>query len=55
MRDVQALQETGGAARTFQELAEHVRSSQEEYAAKGVDLEGKIYGEIHLKIAKIKP
>ena len=47
LRAVQAHQDVGGTARTFQELADHVRSSEEEYAAKGGDVMGEIDGEIH--------
>ena len=47
LRAVQAHQEVGGTARAFQELADHVRSSQEEYAVKGGDVMGEIDGEIH--------
>ena len=49
---MQVHQEVGGIARTFQELADHVRSSYEEYAAKGSDVVGEIDGEIHSKMAK---
>ena len=44
---VQALQEVGGTARTFQELVYHVRNSYEEYAVEGGDVMGEIDGEIH--------
>ena len=47
LRAVQAHQEVGGTSRTFQELADHVISSSEEYAAKGGDVMGEIDDEIH--------
>ena len=53
LRDVQSHQEVGGDARTFQELADCVRSSSEEYAAKVGDVAGELYGEIHSKMEKI--
>ena len=52
--DVQAHQEVGGTAHLLQELADHARSSQEEYAAvKGGDVAGEIDCEIHSKMVKI--
>ena len=51
---VQVHQEVGGTDHTFQELADHVRSISEEYAAKGSDVVGVIDGEIHSKMAKMK-
>jgi len=40
LRALRAHQEAGGTARTFQELADQAKSSQEEYAAKGGDAAG---------------
>ena len=54
MRAVQAHQEAVKTARTFQDLADNSRSSQEEEYAKGGDVAGDIDGEIHLKMAKMK-
>ena len=51
---MQAHQEMGETARTFQELVGFVRISQEEYAAKGGNGVGLIDYEIHLKMAKMK-
>ena len=51
---VQAHQEVGGDAPLLQELADHARSSQEEYAAvKGGDVAGEIDSEIHSKMVRI--
>ena len=44
---MQAHQEVGGTTCTFQDLADDVRSSWEEYAAKGGDMMGDIDGEIY--------
>ena len=51
---LQVHQEVGGVACIFQDLADHVRSISEEYAAKSSDVVGEIDGEIHLKMAKMK-
>ena len=49
---MQIHQEVGGTARTSQDLAGHVISSQDEYAAKGGNVAGEIDGEIHSKTAE---
>ena len=43
----------GGIARTYQELADHVRSIEEDYADKGSDTVGEIDVKIHSKMAKM--
>ena len=54
LRTVQGASRGGGTARKFQELNDHVRSSEEEYAAKGGDVVGGIDSEINSKMAKMK-
>ena len=53
MRDLQAHQKMGEAARTFQDMADRTRISYEEYATKGGNAAEEIDGEIHSKMAKI--
>ena len=52
MRDLQAHQEVGETACTFQDMDDRARISQKEYAAKGGNVVGGIDGKIHSKMAK---
>ena len=55
LRALQAHQDAGGTDHTFQDLADHSRISNEDYAARGGDVAGEIDGNIHLNMVKINP
>ena len=51
---MKAHNKVGGMPVHLQDLDDHVRSSSEEYSAKGGDVVGEIDGEIHPKMEKMK-